>query len=55
MPTLDVNQNYKIISGSESNGTTTLKFSRLFRTGDAKDIPLEVSKLLYYDLLKIIL
>ncbi|EDV25400.1 uncharacterized protein TRIADDRAFT_55459 [Trichoplax adhaerens] len=41
LPALDDNQDYKLISGIEKNGMTTLKFSRKFNTEDPKDLPLE--------------
>ncbi|EDV25401.1 uncharacterized protein TRIADDRAFT_55460 [Trichoplax adhaerens] len=41
LPELDSTQDYKLISGSESNGITTLKFWRKFDTGDSKDLKLD--------------
>ncbi|EDV25402.1 uncharacterized protein TRIADDRAFT_55461 [Trichoplax adhaerens] len=41
LPELDSSQDYKLVSGSESNGTTAIKFWRKFDTGDTKDLKLD--------------
>ena len=50
MPALDPIQDYTLLSGTESNGMTTLTFSRKFDTKDPKDLPLQVMIFVSYAL-----
>lgn len=43
LPTMDQSQDYKLISGFEKDGKTTLKFSRKLDTCDKDDLKIEVN------------
>jgi hypothetical protein len=44
MPAIDDHNDYHLVSGEESNGTTILKFYRKIDTCDKKDRKLKVRK-----------
>jgi len=43
MPVVDQKQNYKLLSLTESDGRTVMKFQRSIETCDEKDLPITVS------------
>ena len=48
MPEIDSQQDYKLISLTEENGKTIMKFKRKIDTWDADDNKIEVCQLTYF-------
>lgn len=48
MPTKDEQQNYQLLSMTESNGETIMTFQRLIDTKDSNDFPITVRPFLLF-------